>query len=98
MRVTQTISSDHPALAGHFPGNPIVPGVLLLHRVCRAVVATHGRRIAAVPAVKFHAPLQPAQSFDIVLAAPLGNRIAFRVCRGETLIASGTLQMVAADE
>ena len=98
VRVTETISADHPAFAGHFPGNPIVPGVVLLHRVCRAVLATHGRRIAAVPAVKFHAPLQPAQSFDIVFAAPRGNRIAFRVYRGEVSIASGTLEMVAADD
>ena len=98
MRVTAAISADHPSLAGHFPGNPIVPGVVLLQHVCRAVVATHGRRIAAVPVVRFHELLQPAEPVDIVLDAPRGNRIAFRVCRGEALIASGTLEMVAPHE
>lgn len=97
MRVTETISADHPALAGHFPGDPIVPGVVLLHRVCRAVLATHGRRIVAVPAATFHARLRPAETVDIILDAPRGNRVAFRVFRGEVIIASGTLAMAAPD-
>lgn len=37
MSFTETllISKEHPSLAGHFPGNPIVPGVLILDRVIR---------------------------------------------------------------
>ena len=34
---TLTIAAEHPALAGHFPGTPIVPGVLLLDETLRAV-------------------------------------------------------------
>ena len=34
---TLTISADHPALAGHFSGVPIVPGVLLLDETLRAL-------------------------------------------------------------
>jgi 3-hydroxymyristoyl/3-hydroxydecanoyl-(acyl carrier protein) dehydratase len=30
---TLTIANDHPALAGHFPGHPVVPGVLVLDEV-----------------------------------------------------------------
>jgi acyl-coenzyme A synthetase/AMP-(fatty) acid ligase len=41
--VSGAISALHPALAGHFPGNPVVPGVVILERVCRALTRKGGR-------------------------------------------------------
>ena len=86
------ISALHPALAGHFPGNPIVPGVVILRRVCRAVTQAHGA-VTAVPVVKFHAPLRPEETFDIGLEPVRENCVNFRVVRGDTLIAAGTIQV-----
>ena len=34
------IPGDHPSAAGHFPGNPIVPGALLLDAVMVAIAGT----------------------------------------------------------
>jgi len=36
-----TIDPGHPALAGHFPGHPVVPGVLRLSlpQLCGTVLA-----------------------------------------------------------
>ena len=87
-----TISALHPALAGHFPGNPVVPGVVILSRVCRALAREHGAPVKALPVVKFHAPLRPAEPFDIQLTAAGDDCYRFRVVRRDTLIASGTLQ------
>jgi len=75
------ISADHPALAGHFPGEPIVPGVVLLDLVLR----TAGKGRAHLPAVKFQAPLRPGEDFVILIEDQ-----KFIVRRGATLIASGS--------
>jgi 3-hydroxymyristoyl/3-hydroxydecanoyl-(acyl carrier protein) dehydratase len=53
-----TIPADHPALPGHFPGHPIVPGVVLLELV-EALLADHGYRVRECPQVKFLSPVAP---------------------------------------
>lgn len=90
-----SIPHDHPSLAGHFPGRPVVPGVLLLERVLAAVEARHGEAAALrLPQVKFLRPLLPGQTVRIELdrlgeaAAP---RWKFRVLRDAALIASGEI-------
>ena len=77
-----TIAADHPALPGHFPGEPIVPGVVLLNEELGAIP---GR--VHVPWAKFHAPLLPGQEVAIRID---GHK--FSVHRGETLIASGSVR------
>ncbi len=47
---------DHPAAAGHFPGNPIVPGALLLDRALRAIGLTAPVEIRHA---KFLRPVRP---------------------------------------
>ena len=37
-----TIAPDHPAFAGHFPGTPILPGVVLLDSALQAIAAATG--------------------------------------------------------
>ena len=90
------IDADHPSLAGHFPGNPVVPGVLLLDRVLDAVEAWLGERPEPLrlPQVKFLQPLLPEQAAEIVLERGAG-RLRFRVTRAGELIASGELDMAA---
>lgn len=94
IRVSDAVAPDHPALAGHFPGNPIVPGVLLLSRVFEAVARSYGAAIVGMPGVKFLAPLAPGQRFDIELdQPPAGGAVKFSVTSGTLRIASGTLHL-----
>jgi len=95
IRVIDQVSAEHAAFAGHFPGNPMVPGVLLLARVARAAAAAFGTGIGGVPAVKFLAPLRPGERFEVELGAPVHAAVRFRVLRGGELIASGTLRLAA---
>ena len=85
------VPHDHPALAGHFPGHPVVPGVLVLDHVVAALEARAGALPSLrLPRVKFLAPLFPGEEADIALAGA-GGRWRFTVQRGDTCIASGEL-------
>lgn len=76
-RCADRIAADHPSLAGHFPGNPIVPGVVLLDRVLAAVAAPVGRPLAGIPNLKFLQPLRPDTPFDICWTLQ-GDSLRFR--------------------
>jgi 3-hydroxymyristoyl/3-hydroxydecanoyl-(acyl carrier protein) dehydratase len=88
------IGCEHPALAGHFPGKAIVPGVTLLGEVLCAVERAFGPgiRVTGLPLVKFNAPLAPGERVTIALGDRTGGRIRFAVRRAEGVIASGILQ------
>ena len=84
-----TIPADHPALPGHFPGQPIVTGVVLLDRVIEAIEAGQGPLPPLrLPQVKFLQPLLPGQSAQVQLQGD-APRWRFRVLRGDTVLASG---------
>jgi 3-hydroxymyristoyl/3-hydroxydecanoyl-(acyl carrier protein) dehydratase len=90
------IPHDHPSLAGHFPGRPIVPGVLLLEQAVAAIEAAHGALGALrLPQAKFARPLLPGEQAWVEFA-PSGDtgarRWRFRVLRDDgVLLASGEI-------
>ncbi len=93
-----TIPHDHPCLPGHFPGRPIVPGVVVLDRVLAAIEAGHGGALGPLrmPQVKFAQPLLPGEEARIELEALLDvapPRWRFRVLRDDALLASGEVRM-----
>ncbi|NIM27967.1 MAG: hydroxymyristoyl-ACP dehydratase [Gammaproteobacteria bacterium] len=91
-QVHRTITNEHPALAGHFPGNPVVPAVLILDEVLRAAEQWRGKlRLKSVETVKFSSPLRPGQSFSIELRCDDDSYIAFECRYGANRIASGRL-------
>ena len=85
------IAAAHPALPGHFPGQPIVPGVVLLDYVAAALRRWRSVDIASLPQVKILASLLPEQIATIELE-PSATRVRFRVRRAEVLLASGEIE------
>jgi len=81
------VPSTHPALPGHFPGNPIVPGVVLLDRVA-AAIENSGERLAHIGVVKFLTPLKPDEHATLAIARD-GARVSFRIDRDGTPILRG---------
>jgi 3-hydroxymyristoyl/3-hydroxydecanoyl-(acyl carrier protein) dehydratase len=90
------ISRDHPAIPGHFPGNPVVPGVVILHEVILAAGRWLGldRAVQRLPYAKFIAPLLPGEDAAIELTRD-GSTIAFSVTRGTRLVARGAIEFGA---
>jgi hypothetical protein len=72
------VAATHPALPGHFPGQPIVPGVLLLDHVLRGVAAALGRPVQALQQVKFAAALLPGETARVAWDED-GARVRFKV-------------------
>ncbi|MBL8287879.1 MAG: acyl-CoA synthetase [Rubrivivax sp.] len=94
---------DHPAFAGHFPGHPLLPGVVLLGFVLRslrrrpALLAHLGGDAAAlaVEQVKFLAPVGPGERVAVTLR-PAGNGVAFECSAGERVVSRGQIGRAAA--
>ena len=90
-----TIPVDHPAFDGHFPGQPILPGVVLLTLVMGALEQQPALKalLGATPvidAVKFLAPVAPGARLTIDLNAQ-GRGVGFELRQGVRAVARGKL-------
>lgn len=85
-----SITSDHPAYAGHFPGRPILPGVVLLDAALHAL-AEGMPGPAHLKSAKFHSPVQPGEALTLhTTASPTGS-FRFEIRCGDRSVASGAV-------
>jgi 3-hydroxyacyl-[acyl-carrier-protein] dehydratase len=66
----KTFSPDEPMFRGHFPGDPLVPGVILTEALAQvagiaASSQDHALRLAAIKAMKFPAPARPGETIEL---------------------------------
>jgi 3-hydroxyacyl-[acyl-carrier-protein] dehydratase len=73
---TWILAADHPAANGHFPGNPIVPGAVLMREI---VVAVGGdaARCRTIRFAKFHQPVRPGDTLVVSWTVEEGGEIRF---------------------
>lgn len=97
---TLAISKDHPALPGHFPGRPVVPGVVVLDEVIETLKEQYRQRavvITGLPSVKLSSPLFPEEQLTIRVEPEDPETAAFTCRVGNRLIASGSIRFRLAD-
>ena len=73
--IERMFTSDHRAAEGHFPGNPIIPGAVLLSTMLDAIASE--LRVSLSPcrikAAKFYSPVRPGDSVVISFTAEDGG-------------------------
>ncbi len=88
---------DHPCGPGHFPGNPIIPGALLLAETMRVIGGAAGLRPGAcnVTSAKFFHPVRPGDTVEIEFSISPQEGIRFQCTVGETRVLAGAMDVAA---
>ncbi len=89
------VPGDHPAFSGHFPGTPIVPGVILLDEVLNAMATTGGVACdrCTLLSVKFKAVVRPGQPVTLRYEFSGPGRVRFELATAGQPIAVGTISV-----
>lgn len=103
LQIEWTVPTDHPAFDGHFPGQPILPGVVLLDQ---AVLAAQqhfpAHRCRHIDQGKFLQPVRPGTRLHICFRPTAGKvagelSLTFDICRTAdgSSVANGRLRLQA---
>lgn len=82
---TRHFAVGHKAAEGHFPGNPIIPGAVLLREIVAAVTIMGDAPGPPAPTVicreirsaKFHRPVRPGDTLVIRWTGTVGEEVRF---------------------
>ncbi|HEY8609838.1 MAG TPA: hypothetical protein VIL69_00945 [Roseomonas sp.] len=86
------LPANHPCFPGHFPGRPVVPGVVLLDQVMEAARAAGLGVAARLPSAKFLRPVGPEEEVAVTLRRTPSGRVGFAGHVGGVLAFQGEIE------
>ncbi len=92
------VPADHPCLPGHFPGDPIVPAVLLLELSCAVLrdLRPELGPLREIRMVKFTRPVRPDEPVRVSFSAGPGGVLRFSCATAAGVAAQGQMLFGAA--
>ena len=93
------VPADSPWFSGHFPGEPILPGIALIHLVKEAITQEALKKgeqlqLRALRRVRFTQPVRPGDTLSVsITAEDAGEDImfSFKVVKKENVVCSGMI-------
>jgi 3-hydroxyacyl-[acyl-carrier-protein] dehydratase len=82
------VDAAHPALAGHFPANPIVPAVLLASFIAQSL-QRGGKSLRGFERLKFLRPVSPGERLDVTVRGLQAARGDVEIAVDGELVAKG---------
>ncbi|WHZ09764.1 MAG: hypothetical protein OJF60_000203 [Burkholderiaceae bacterium] len=79
------VAADHPAFSGHFPDDPVLPGVVLLDLAQQAIEVGIGHRLHGLATAKFLRPVRPGDALQLTYT-PGAEAVTFELrCAGQAV-------------
>ena len=93
------VPTDSPWFIGHFPGEPILPGIALIHMAEQAIIRHAEKRseqlkLSALRRVRFTQPVRPGETLSLNISGEEVNEetlFSFKVANKENIVCSGSI-------
>lgn len=97
LTATVIVAPEHPSLADHFPGNPIVPGVVMLEHITQRLSQAVNEPIVltAIKKIRFVRPLSGGQTATVNFHVK-DQQVRFTLADADGPIASGEFSVTPA--
>jgi 3-hydroxyacyl-[acyl-carrier-protein] dehydratase len=93
------VSADSPWFSGHFPGEPILPGIALVYMAEQAIVQdalAKGEQVLlqALKRVRFTGPVRPGETLSLYISGEEAGEdilFSFKITNKENIVCSGVI-------
>jgi 3-hydroxyacyl-[acyl-carrier-protein] dehydratase len=92
--IERVFQPDHPASQGHFPGDPIIPGAVLLSETLQAIEAGLGASLVPfqITSAKFLHPTRPGDRVLIEFSRTARGEVRFTCAVGGRPVLTGQIR------